>query len=198
MKIKTHKIKTIDIVFLTVYFSFFIISGFVVYIGYIPILGRINLTYLPFFVVLAGVHLGFKGFLVGGLSFGLSSLIAAYMYGSIRYQYIDISVLPRFLMSMIIYLFYKLIKLDKYINIWGFILLAFLASNLNLILVLSAQHLHHQISPIKGLLPINEWILTHLLNIIGEPILAINLALLFYKFIYKYHLKYKAYKEILY
>ncbi|VEU76655.1 ECF transporter S component [Mycoplasmopsis columbina] len=171
-----------NIVFLAVYLSLFLISSFTIYFGYIP-LPTTTLTYLPIIVIVATFHLGMKGGIFSGFGFGFSSWIAAMIVGAVAYQYIDISILPRFILGILVAIIYKLIRGDKKIKLWKFILLTTLAPILNIVLVLSARYLHHSISPLKGVLPVKEWIITHPFNISLEPTIGLVLGLLLYPLI---------------
>ncbi|WP_051617772.1 hypothetical protein [Mycoplasmopsis iners] len=185
---KSNSVVTKNIVLLAVYFSFFLASGFTIYIGYIPIAGT-TITYLPIFVVIATCHLGFKGALVSGLGFGVSSLIAAFLFGSIKYQYPDISILPRVLMALLVYAFYKIFNFNNKPKMWKFLILTLIAVEFNVIFVLSFQHLHNAFWPLKGVWGIPEWIVTHVLNLVLEPSMSIVIALATYKLVL--HLKKK-------
>lgn len=168
------------IVACSVYFAWYFAAALSLYLGYIP-LGHTTLTFLPAILVVSLIHLGFLGAFVSGLGFGLSSLMAAFIYGMLKYQYIDISVLPRFLMALIVYLIYKLLRTDKNPLLWKCIILALFAVVLNTVLTLSFQYFHHNfIGELKGILPIREWIITHPLNLIGEPIICVIMTVLLF------------------
>ncbi|KKB26716.1 Substrate-specific component PanT of predicted [Mycoplasmopsis meleagridis] len=171
-----------NLVFISIYLSLFLLAGLTGYFGYIPIL-HTTITYLPVIVVIATIHLEFKGALVSGLGFGFSSLIAAYLYGSTRYQYIDISVLPRLLMAIFVFLAYKLVNYELKPKLYKFIFLSLLATELNVILTISAQYVHNIISPLRYILGVREWAITHVINLVSEPILAIFLSIILYRFV---------------
>ncbi|UUD35129.1 hypothetical protein NPA07_04975 [Mycoplasmopsis caviae] len=161
---------------LAFYLAWFFASIFVPYLGFIS-LGPTQITFLSFIVVFATFHLGFIGSFSCGLGFGLSSMFAAYILGVVKYQYFDISVLPRLLMSLIVYALYIVLNVKKEIRIWKFILIAIIAAILNISLTLSFQHLHNKLfGNLKNLLPIKEWIITHPINITCEPLMCGFLA----------------------
>ncbi|WP_036456887.1 hypothetical protein [Mycoplasmopsis lipofaciens] len=172
--------KTLKMTYLAFYISWFFLASFLLIFGYIP-LSFTQLTYLPVIVVMMIFHLGFIGALVGGISFGMSSLIAAVIYGIIKYQYPDISVLPRIIMSLITYGIFRLLKSKSNPRLWKFIFLAIIATLLNQALVLSSQYIHNSIWGLpKGVLGLKEWIIVHIFNIVAEPILASLISVALY------------------
>ncbi|MGY5139183.1 hypothetical protein ACUZ9N_00325 [Mycoplasmopsis gallinarum] len=166
---------------IAIYLALFLLSGLTVYFGYIP-LWNTQITYLPIIVVFATVHLGFAGAMTAGLGFGFSSFLAAMMLGVIKYQYPDISILPRVLLGLIVYAIYRLLRMNEKNKLWKFAFLSILASILNIALVLSMQYLHNLYSPLRGILPIKEWILLHIPTLVIEPTVGLILGILLFWF----------------
>ncbi|WP_051677933.1 hypothetical protein [Mycoplasmopsis opalescens] len=198
-KLVTNKssVSLYKIVTSAVYIAWYFAAAFTIYLGYIPF-GHTQLTFLPAILTISILHLGFFGSLVSGLGFGFSSFIAAYILGIIKYQNFDISVIPRFLTSILVYLIYLLLKTHKNPKLWKVILMAFFAVFFNIILTLSAQYFHHHyIAELKGILPVKEWIITHPVNLIGEPIICIIVATALYPIGMHLRKKYKNLKLIM-
>ncbi|MBU4690459.1 hypothetical protein KQ874_01990 [Mycoplasma sp. ES3157-GEN-MYC] len=179
-KIHTRSGLIYHIVCLAVYLAFFLIAGVSVFLGYIPF-GPTQLTYLPLIVAIATVHLGFNGSLISGLGFGFSSFIAAFILGVIKYQNFDLSVIPRVMMSLVVYLIYILINMKNKPKMWKFLILILAATFLNTTFVLGSQYFHNKfIGELKGILPPLEWMVAHTVNLIAEPIFNLLIGLAAY------------------
>lgn len=160
---------------LSIYLAWFILSATVPNIGYLN-LGYTQITYLAVLTVIATFHLGFVGNISVGLFFGLSSWFAAYIYGIPKYQYFDLSVIPRVEVALGVYVLFWVFNAFKKPAIWKFALLGVISTMLNHYFVFFAQFLHEKIRPgdlgRHGVPPIEIWLLQRLFNIISEPILG--------------------------
>ncbi|VEU78328.1 ECF transporter S component [Mycoplasmopsis columbinasalis] len=185
------------LVFIATYFALFLISGFTIYFGYIP-LATTTLTYLPVILVVATVHLGVVGALCSGLFFGISSFIAAMLVGAIAYQMPDISILSRVLLGVAVAGIYKALKADRKMALWKFMVMSVSATILNIAFVLTIRYIHNSIAEIKGTLPIIEWIITHPVTLIAEPLMAILFSILLYHLVMYLRKKYLHKKELIY
>ncbi|AEI90460.1 hypothetical protein FCM49_01410 [Mycoplasma bovis] len=160
---------------LSIYLAWFILSATVPNIGYLN-LGYTQITYLAALTVIATFHLGFVGNISVGLFFGLSSWFAAYIYGIPKYQYFDLSVIPRVEVALGVYVLFWVFNAFKKPAVWKFALLGVISTMLNHYFVFFAQFLHEKIRPgdlgRHGVPPIEIWLLQRLFNIISEPILG--------------------------
>ncbi|ADR25205.1 hypothetical protein [Mycoplasmopsis bovis] len=160
---------------LSIYLAWFILSATVPNIGYLN-LGYTQITYLAVLTVIATFHLGFVGNISVGLFFGLSSWFAAYIYGIPKYQYFDLSVIPRVEVALGVYVLFWVFNAFKKPAVWKFALLGVISTMLNHYFVFFAQFLHEKIRPgdlgRHGVPPIEIWLLQRLFNIISEPILG--------------------------
>ncbi|MBT1389418.1 hypothetical protein FCM64_01395 [Mycoplasma bovis] len=160
---------------LSIYIAWFILSATVPNIGYLN-LGYTQITYLAALTVIATFHLGFVGNISVGLFFGLSSWFAAYIYGIPKYQYFDLSVIPRVEVALGVYVLFWVFNAFKKPAVWKFALLGVISTMLNHYFVFFAQFLHEKIRPgdlgRHGVPPIEIWLLQRLFNIISEPILG--------------------------
>lgn len=160
---------------LSIYLAWFILSATVPNIGYLN-LGYTQITYLAVLTVIATFHLGFVGNISVGLFFGLSSWFAAYIYGIPKYQYFDLSVIPRVEVALGVYVLFWVFNAFKKPAVWKFALLGVISTMLNHYFVFFAQFLHEKIRPgdlgRHGVQPIEIWLLQRLFNIISEPILG--------------------------
>ncbi|QLI75093.1 hypothetical protein H0I37_03730 [Mycoplasmopsis bovis] len=160
---------------LSIYLAWFILSATAPNIGYLN-LGYTQITYLAALTVIATFHLGFVGNISVGLFFGLSSWFAAYIYGIPKYQYFDLSVIPRVEVALGVYVLFWVFNAFKKPAVWKFALLGVISTMLNHYFVFFAQFLHEKIRPgdlgRHGVPPIEIWLLQRLFNIISEPILG--------------------------
>ncbi|TKA59591.1 hypothetical protein MBOVa_0110 [Mycoplasmopsis bovis 8790] len=160
---------------LSIYLAWFILSATVPNIGYLN-LGYTQITYLAALTVIATFHLGFVGNISVGLFFGLSSWFAAYIYGIPKYQYFDLSVIPRVEVALGVYVLFWVFNAFKKPAVWKFVLLGVISTMLNHYFVFFAQFLHEKIRPgdlgRHGVPPIEIWLFQRLFNIISEPILG--------------------------
>ncbi|UOE63572.1 hypothetical protein MbovWib_04465 [Mycoplasmopsis bovis] len=160
---------------LSIYLAWFILSATVPNIGYLN-LGYTQITYLAALTVIATFHLGFVGNISVGLFFGLSSWFAAYIYGIPKYQYFDLSVIPRVEVALGVYVLFWVFNAFKKPAVWKIALLGVISTMLNHYFVFFAQFLHEKIRPgdlgRHGVPPIEIWLLQRLFNIISEPILG--------------------------
>lgn len=160
---------------LSIYLAWFILSATVPNIGYLN-LGYTQITYLAALTVIATFHLGFVGNISVGLFFGLSSWFAAYIYGIPKYQYFDLSVIPRVEVALGVYVLFWVFNAFKKPAVWKFALLGVISTMLNHYFVFFTQFLHEKIRPgdlgRHGVPPIEIWLLQRLFNIISEPILG--------------------------
>ncbi|WP_406615838.1 hypothetical protein ACJA25_00980 [Mycoplasmopsis hyopharyngis] len=171
---------------MAIYLGFYLLTIIVPFISFIPIVPKIvTITYLPFVMVFAICHLGVFGALISGFGFGLSSWFVAIIYGfSIRYQYFDIAVMPRLLNAVVVYFLYLVLKFKSNPRLWKFILLSLIATILNVVLTVSATFFrHHFIGQIPTVLPFKIWFIRHIPSIILEPVFAVSICLLTYKFL---------------
>lgn len=186
LSINHKKFSLINLVHMAIYTSFFLLVVFVPFIAYIPIIPKIvTVTYIPFLVVFSICHLGVYGFLVTGIGFGLSSWISSLIYGfSIKYQLFDVAVLPRFVMALLIFILYKLIKFSLKPSRLKFVFLTFCSTFFNIVLTISYAYFHnYYISKIHTLLPFKIWLWSHLFQILTEIVFNSLLAFSFFYFL---------------
>lgn len=114
-----------------------IIQTFVPILGYIP-LGPIDVTIVHITVILAAVLFGSKTGLIVGMSWGLLSMIRAYIQPTpFNVVFLNplISVLPRLLVGWVSGLLFKMIK-DRLSERWSYTLTALVGTLMNTVLVL--------------------------------------------------------------
>lgn len=189
-KQKGNLVQTIAV--LSVYVAWFGLSTVAIYVGYIPI-GNTQITYLAAIVVMATFHLGILGNIVTGLAFGLSSWIAAFIYGIPKYQLFDLAVLPRVEMALIVLPLFYIFNAFKKPKLWKLMLLSIFAVMLNQYLVLTAQYIRESIAGSivgKGVPPIHIWLATHVINVVAEPIFGALLMSALYPVLLKVKRKY--------
>jgi len=97
-----------EITTLSIYLALIIVLSFVPYTGYIQI-GPLAITTIPIIVAAATYHKGLKGSLMAGLAFALGSYLRAVtMFPTLMVDPM-LSIVPRILMLLSIYLSYKLL-----------------------------------------------------------------------------------------
>ncbi|QSF13569.1 hypothetical protein [Mycoplasma sp. Mirounga ES2805-ORL] len=179
----TYKFNNRYLVTLALYVAYFFVASFVPYMGYFFI-GPTVLTILPVIVVVAAFHLGLIGAIAAGVSFGLWSFSAAFFYGQLKYQNFDIAVIPRIILALLVYALVKIIKMHKRPNVIKFVVLGFISTILNVVLVISSQHIHNAyIGKIRGILGVKEWIITHIPTLILEPLSSILISFSLFRII---------------
>ncbi|ENY69818.1 Hypothetical protein, predicted transmembrane protein [Mycoplasmopsis bovigenitalium 51080] len=177
---KSRSFFTYELTSLSIYLAYFIASGFSVFLAYIPF-GPAWLTYLPVILAIAVVHLGFKGAFVSGLGFGFSSFIASIIVGLIWFQYVDVSILPRFFVGLGTYLAYLLLRMNNKPKLWKFIILTLIATELNTLFVFTALYVHSNfINTLAGLPGLKTFIVLNTINLIFEPIANVLIGLAVY------------------
>ncbi|ADE19626.1 ECF transporter S component [Mycoplasma crocodyli] len=154
------------IVFASIYVAMILTFSLIPFLGYITI-GVVAISIIPFFVVVATVHLGFLGASTSSITFGLGSLFAALVQGDPYFIFPDLSVLPRILVGLVVYLVYKLLR-DP--NWWKVLILGIIAPISNTIFVTIALYIHHSFAPISWLGNINVWLVAIWLNVVVEII----------------------------
>lgn len=102
MKKPRTRLTTSVIAYLAFWLSLFILFTFS-NIGIIP-LGPVSLNLVTFLLVLCCAHLGFRGGFWGGVFLGCCSFFAAIVFGRVLFQYPLISVLPRILLGLVVFL----------------------------------------------------------------------------------------------
>lgn len=100
---------------LAVYLAYFIVSGFSVFLAYIPF-GPFWLTYLPLIVAMATFQFGYSGAMVAGFGFGISSFIASMLLGLFWFQNLDVSVVSRLLVGVVSCFAYRVLNIKKVQN----------------------------------------------------------------------------------
>ncbi|MBZ4212729.1 hypothetical protein LAD74_01845 [Mycoplasma sp. U97] len=158
---------------LSVYVSWFILCAIAPNIGFIH-LGHTQLTYGTAIIVIATYHLGFLGNIVSGFSFGMSSLIAAFIYGVAKYQLFDLSVLPRVETAIVVFLLFSVFNVNWDPKVWKLVVIAIFAAMLNSCFVFAHAYIRENITGVplskNGIVPIELWIPSHIVNITFEPI----------------------------
>lgn len=186
---------------LSIYLAWFILSATVPNIGYLN-LGYTQITYLAALTVIATFHLGFVGNISVGLFFGLSSWFAAYIYGIPKYQYFDLSVIPRVEVALGVYVLFWVFNVFKKPAVWKLTLLGVISTMLNHYFVFFAQYLHELIRPgdlgKNGVPPIAVWLFVRLFNIISEPILGGMLLFAMYPALIALREQFKSIKKLYY
>ncbi|EFF41141.1 ECF transporter S component [Mycoplasmopsis alligatoris] len=152
------------ITYCAIYVALIMMMSLVPWLGYIKI-GVIHISTIPFIVVVATLHMGFIGAFTAGLTFGIGSLIASIVFGEPTFIYPDLSVLPRILVGLLVYLFYKLLGKP---NIYKAVVLGILCPVFNTLLVTVFLFIHHSVAPISWLTNLKAWIILIWLNFIVE------------------------------
>lgn len=135
------------IAYCSIYIAIIATMSFVPFIGYISI-GPVAITIIPIAVVIATLHMGFIGALTSSLAMGVCSLIASFVFGDPlqAFYWPDISVLPRFLMGMGVYLICRIIGK---MNLWKASIVGILGAFLNTLFVTAFLFLHNEFHKIN-------------------------------------------------
>lgn len=122
---------------ISMFLAILIIQTFVPVLGYIP-LGPIDVTIVHITVILAGILFGSKTGLVVGTSWGLLSMLRAYIQPTpFNVVFLNplISVVPRLLVGWLSGLLFELLK-DRVKERWSYVITALVGTLLNTVLVL--------------------------------------------------------------
>nr|WP_307906773.1 hypothetical protein [Mycoplasmopsis bovis] len=161
---------------LSIYLAWFILSATVPNIGYLN-LGYTQITYLA--SIDCNCHISSRicwEYICRAIFWTIFLICLAYIYGIPKYQYFDLSVIPRVEVALGVYVLFWVFNAFKKPAVWKFALLGVISTMLNHYFVFFAQFLHEKIRPgdlgRHGVPPIEIWLLQRLFNIISEPILG--------------------------
>lgn len=135
-------------------------------LGYIKIAGNLEATIIHIPILIGGALLGRKFGIYLGLSFGILSNIAAFIYASPFFYYPWVAILPRFLFGLIIYdvtkFFVKVLKNKKLGTAVSFFLLTFIHTAMVLPMMLTGFAITMDMSLSASVKPFIELLITFL------------------------------------